>query len=130
MRDFEREEIALAPWIRKRNQHLTGGLLVLPARFDRRKFRRLMLRTYSPVKCPKKSWIGINTATNPRLQCSITRPSSRCTPRSRYQAPVAAMVIALVRNAASSMCGQRTIWIGPSTIVRQSAGAILPSTMA
>ena len=30
--------------------------------------------------------------------------------------------IAVVRNAASSMCGQRTIITAPSTISRQSAG--------
>ena len=50
-------------------------------------------------------------------------------PRSTYQAPVAATHIPVVRNAANSMCGQRTIITGPSTISRQSAGMILPSTI-
>ena len=35
----------------------------------------------------------------------------------------------VVRNAASSMCGQRTIITDPSTISLQSAGMILPSTI-
>ena len=47
-----------------------------------------------------------------------------------YQAPVAETHIAVVRKAASSMCGQRTIITGPSTIWRQSAGMILPSTIS
>ena len=46
-----------------------------------------------------------------------------------YHAPVAETHMALVRNAASSMCGQRTIMTWPSTISLQSAGMILPSTI-
>ena len=49
--------------------------------------------------------------------------------RSTYQAPVAATHMPVVRNAASSMCGQRTIITDPSTISLQSAGMILPSTI-
>jgi len=43
---------------------------------------------------------------------------------------VAATHIALVRKAASSMCGQRTICTGPRTICIQSAGTILPSMIS
>ena len=50
-------------------------------------------------------------------------------PAACSHAPAAAMLIAVVRNAANSMCGQRTIITGPSTMVRQSAGMILPSTI-
>ena len=49
--------------------------------------------------------------------------------RSVYQAPVAATHMPVVRNAASSMCGQRTIMTGPVTIAHQSEGMILPSTI-
>ena len=59
----------------------------------------------------------------------MTCAAGRWTPRSMYQAPVAETHMAVVRNAASSMCGQRTIITGPSTISRQSAGMILPSTI-
>src|SRR4030095_658848 len=48
---------------------------------------------------------------------------------SQYHAPVAEMHIALLRNAASNMCGQRTIITGPSTMACQSAGMIFPSTI-
>src|SRR5947207_11679576 len=35
----------------------------------------------------------------------------------------------VVKNAASNMCGQRTIMTGPVTIAHQSDGMILPSTI-
>ena len=60
----------------------------------------------------------------------MTWASGRWMPRSTYHAPVAATHIAVVRNAASSMCGQRTIITAPSTISRQSAGMISPSTIS
>ena len=85
--------------------------------------------TYSPVRCPKNSCTGISTATSPRPQCSMTRASARWIPRSTYQAPVATTLMPVVRKAASSMCGQRTRWIGPVVIAHQSAGMILPSTI-
>ena len=47
-----------------------------------------------------------------------------------YQAPVAITHMPVVRKAASSMCGQRTSWTGPSTIASQSVGTISPSTIA
>ena len=42
---------------------------------------------------------------------------------------MAATHMPVVRNAASSMCGQRTRMIGPVVIAHQSAGMILPSTI-
>ena len=72
----------------------------------------------------------MSTATSPSPQFSITWPSSRCTPRSRYQAPVAITHMPVVRNAASSMCGQRTICTGPVVIAHQSTGTIRPSTIS
>ena len=69
-------------------------------------------------------------ATRPRPQCSMTRASAGCRPRNRYQAPVAMMLIPVVRKAASSICGQRTRTIGPVTIAHQSTGTNLPSTIA
>ena len=59
----------------------------------------------------------------------MIRASAGCRPRNRYQAPVAITLIPVVRNAASSICGQRTIITGPSTMARQSVGMILPSTI-
>ena len=46
------------------------------------------------------------------------------------QAPVAMMLMPEVRNAASSMCGQRTRTIGPVVIAHQSCGTIRPSITA
>ena len=87
------------------------------------------LSTYSPVRCPKKSCTGTSTATSPRPQCSISRASARCMPRSAYHAPVAITHMPVVRKAASSICGQRTRMIGPVVIAHQSAGMIRPSKM-
>ena len=50
--------------------------------------------------------------------------------QSRYHAPVAATPMALVRNAPSSICGQRTIMTGPKTICFQSDGTMRPSTIS
>src|SRR5438552_18755090 len=49
--------------------------------------------------------------------------------RSTYHAPVEATHMPVVKNAASSMCGQRTRMTDPVTIAHQSAGMILPSTI-
>ncbi len=45
-----------------------------------------------------------------------------------YQAPVAMMLMPVVRKAASSMCGQRTRMTAPAVIAHQSLGTIRPST--
>ena len=81
------------------------------------------------MRWPKNICTGMIAATRPRPQCSMTRASAGCRPRSRYQAPVAMMLIPVVRKAASSICGQRTRTIGPVTIAHQSTGTNLPSTI-
>jgi hypothetical protein len=48
--------------------------------------------------------------------------------RSVYQAPLAATHMPVVKNAASSICGQRTSMTGPAVIAHQSAGMIFPPT--
>jgi hypothetical protein len=40
------------------------------------------------------------------------------------------ILMPVVRNAASSMCGQRTRMMGPKMIAHQLSGTILPSIMA
>src|ERR1700748_2668062 len=68
------------------------------------------------------------TATNPSPHRNMERDSGTSWSRNRYQAPVAATHMPVVRKAASSMCGHRTRMMGPVVIAHQSPGSILPLT--
>ena len=118
--------------IRPGDQHLRGRLLALPARLDRGELRRLVLehvetgevteeqlhrdqhrrQPEAPVQHDARLRRG-----GPRAACTMRPVGARCTWRWSGTRPAACA-------ASAPSC------TGPSTIARQSAGMILPSTIS